>query len=75
MKYAPAYDDWDDLYMLLRDIFLALSIAWFLYAAHRIANGLMLTGRVESLSAFGDAYTPEEREALIHSVKQTSLKY
>ena len=75
MRYAPTYDDWDDLYMLLRDIFVALSITCFLYAAHRIANGLMLTGRVEALATFGEAYTPEEREALIHKVKQASLKY
>lgn len=75
MRYAPAYDDWDDLYMLLRDIFVALSITCFLYAAHRVGNGLMLTARVESLAEFGEAYTPEEREALIHKVKQASLKY
>lgn len=75
MRYAPSYDDWDDLYMLLRDIFMALSITMLLWTAHRIATGLMLGARVESLAEFGEAYTPEEREVLIHKVKRDSLKY
>lgn len=75
MRYAPSYSDWDDLYMLIRDIFVALSITCFLYASHRIANGLMLGARVQALAEFGEAYTPEEREVLIHKVKNDSLKY
>jgi hypothetical protein len=75
MRYAPSYDDWDDLYMLIRDVFLALGITSLLWAAYRIGNGLMLSSRVQALSEFGEAYTPEEREVLIHKVKRDSLKY
>ena len=75
MRYAPSYDDWDDLYMLMRDIFVAIWLAGFLYVAHRIGNGLLLGSRVQALAEFGEAYTPEEREVLIHRVKRDSLKY
>ena len=44
-------------------------------AYETVMNGLMLGARVEALSSFGEAYTPEEREVLIHKVKQSSLKY
>lgn len=75
MAFYPRYDDWDDLYGLIRDLFMAASITCFLYALHRIANGVSLGGRIKALKKYGDAYAPEEREALIHKIKKDSLKY
>lgn len=69
------YDDWDDLYALVRDLFAAAAIAGFLCAMHRIANGVSIGGRVAALKEMGDAYTPEEREELIHIIKKDSLKF
>ncbi len=74
-QYIPRYSDWDDLYALIRDVFIAASVTCFLYAMHRIANGVSLGGRVKALEEFGDAYTPEEREVLIHTIKKDSLKF
>ena len=75
MRYMPKYDDWDDVYVLVTDVFAALAVSCFLYAVHRIAAGVLLGSRVRSLTEFGEAYTPEEREVLIHKIKQDSLKY
>jgi hypothetical protein len=75
MRYMPKYDDWDDVYVLVADVFVALAIACFLWAAHRVANGVLLGSRVRSLAEFAEAYTPEEREVLIHKIKHDSLKY
>ena len=61
------------LYGLLRDLYCAAAVACFLYAMHRIAAGLMLTGEIKALKQFEDAYTPEEREILIHKIKVQSL--
>jgi hypothetical protein len=61
------------VYGLVRDLFCAGAITCFLYAMHRIANGLMLTGEIKAFGRFEDAYTPEEREALIHKIKVQSL--
>lgn len=71
----PAYDDWDELYGLVRDLFKAGAIACILCAAHRIANGLMLRARIEALEEYGDAYAPEEREVLIRKIKHGSMRY
>ena len=70
---TPYYDEWDDLYGLFRDLFMAGAIVSFLFALHRIANGVMLGARVKSLDEFEDAYAPEEREVLIHKIKQRSM--
>lgn len=72
---TPYYDEWDDFYGLIRDLFVASSITCFLYAAHRIANGIMLGAQVKALKQYGDAYAPEEREVLIHKIKQGSMRY
>jgi len=72
---TPYYDEWDDVYMLIRDIFMASAITCFLWAMHRIANGLMLGAQVGALQEYGDAYAPEEREVLIHKIKHTSMRY
>jgi len=74
MDYYPHYDDWDDLYALIRDLFFASAITCLLLAVHRIARGVALGGRVTALKKLGDAYTPEEREQLIHIIKRDSLK-
>lgn len=71
----PDYDEWDELYGLVRDLFMASAITCFLYAMHRIANGLMLGAQVNALRKYGDAYAPEEREVLIHKIKHNSMKY
>ena len=69
---TPYYDEWDDLYALIRDILTAALPGVFVYSALKVANGLMLGARVQALEEFGDAYTPEEREVLIHKIKQES---
>ncbi len=65
----------DLLWDLARDVFAALAVTCFLYAAHRVANGLLLGARITALREMGEAYTPEEREVLIHTVKHGSMRY
>ncbi|MHB9004309.1 MAG: hypothetical protein ACYC6C_09655 [Coriobacteriia bacterium] len=72
---TPEYDEWDELYGLVRDLFMASAITCFLYASHRVANGLMLKGQVKALKAYGDAFAPEEREVLIHKIKKNAMRY
>lgn len=69
------YDNELTVYGLVRDVFTALSISCFLYAMHRIANGLMTHSRVVAYDTLADAYSPDERELLIHKVKQGSFRY
>ena len=66
-------DEPTGVYGLLRDLFCAGAISCALYALHRIANALMLSGEIKALKGFEDAYTPEERETLIHKIKVQSL--
>lgn len=70
------YDD-DDLtvYGLIRDLFCASAITCFLWASHRMGKGLVLKARIKALDELEDAYTPEEREVLIHRIKAESLRY
>ena len=67
------HDEPTSLYGLVRDLYCAAAVACFLYAMHRIAGALMLSGEMKALKKFEDAYTPEEREALIHKIKVQSL--
>lgn len=53
----------------------AAALSCFLYAMHRIAGGLQLGGRVAAYEKFEAAYTPEEREAVIHRIKHDSMRY
>ncbi len=69
------YTDDLTLYVLVRDLFLASSITCFLWALHRIGNGVSLSGRVAVYRHLGDACTPEEREQLIHKIKCETLRY
>jgi hypothetical protein len=55
-------------------IFCAASVSCFLLAAHRLARGTLLAGRVVALGSLEDAYTPEERELLIHKIKLESIR-
>lgn len=73
--YYYRLQDPETLYGLIRDLFVAAAIVCFLGAINRIANALMLGGRVRALDKLGDAYTPEEREILIHKTKQQSIRY
>jgi hypothetical protein len=65
----------NSVYGLVQDLFCAGAISCALYALHRIARGLLLASEVKAFSKFEDAYTPEEREALIHKIKVQSLGY
>ena len=64
----------DTIFGVVRALFMAGSITCFLLAAHWIARGLLLTGRVAAFDSLEDAYTPEERELLIHKIKLDSLR-
>jgi len=72
---TPEYDEWDELYGLVRDLFMAGAVTCFLYAFSRIATGTMLTGQVKALKAYGDAFAPEEREVLIHKIKKNAMHH
>jgi hypothetical protein len=63
----------DTIFDLIRMLFMAGAISCFLLAAHRISRGLLLAGRVAAFDELEDAYTPEEREILIHRIKVESL--
>jgi hypothetical protein len=69
------YDNELTVYGLIRDLFVASSVTCFLWALHRIADGLVVSGRVAAYQEMAEAYTPEEREQLIHKVKRESLKF
>ena len=68
-------DEPGSVYALAKDLFCAGAITCALYALHRIANGLLLGSQVKTYGKLEDAYTPEEREILIHRIKSRSLKY
>jgi hypothetical protein len=61
-------------YGVVRAVFCAAAITCFLLAAHRIAHALLLTGRVAAFDSLEDAYTPDERQLLIHKIKLDSLR-
>jgi hypothetical protein len=67
------YDDELSVYGLIRDLFCATAIGWFLVSLHRIARGVLLIGQVAAYDELSDAYAPEEREVLIHKIKTESL--
>jgi len=72
--YYYRLQDPDTIYALVRDLFLAGAIVSFLWAFHHVSRGVVLGSRVKALKEVGDAYTPEEREALIHKIKVQSLR-
>lgn len=62
------------LWTLIRDVFIAFAAACLLHALHRMSSGMLLGARITALTEVGEAYTPEERELLIHAIKRDSLK-
>jgi len=72
--YYYRLQDPDTVYGLARDLFVAGCMVSFLWAIHHVGRGLFLGARVKALDEFGDAYTPEEREVLIHKIKVQSLR-
>jgi hypothetical protein len=68
------YDDEITIYGLVRDLFVAASVTCFLWAMHDIGRALLLGARVKAYGRLEEAYTPEEREVLIHRVKVSSLR-
>jgi hypothetical protein len=64
----------DTIFGVVKALFCAGAITCFLLAAHWIARGLLLTGRVAAFDSLEDAYTPEERELLIHKIKLDSIR-
>ena len=67
-------DEPTGVYGLMRDLFCVGAVSCALLAAHRIARGVLLGSEVKAFGKFEDAYTPEEREALIHKIKVQSLR-
>jgi hypothetical protein len=65
----------ETIFDLVRTVFSAAAVTCFLWASHRVARGLILNGQVSAYDALEDAYTPEEREQLIHKIKHSSLRY
>ena len=63
----------ETIFDLAKTVFLAAAITCVLSALHRIGNGIALQGRVAAYDLLEDAYTPEEREVLIHKIKANSL--
>lgn len=68
-------DEPDGVYGLMRDLFCAGAVTCVLYALHQIACGVSLGAKVKAFRKFEEAYTAEEREALIHKIKVQSLRY
>jgi hypothetical protein len=72
--YIGYVEEPETIFGVVRAVFCAAAISCFLLAAHRISRGLLLTGRVAAFDSLEDAYTPEEREVLIHKIKIESLR-
>jgi len=69
------YDNELTVYGLIHDLFCASAVACFLWAMHRIARGVLMTGQLKAYDKLVDAYTPEEREVLIHKIKGETLRF
>lgn len=69
------YNDDLTLYELVTSLFIATIAGVFVWALNRSARGVLLKARVKAYEELSDAYTPEEREALIHRIKADSLRY
>jgi len=72
--YIYRLQDPDTVYGLMRDLFVAGAMVSFLWAIHHVSRALLLGARVKTFEKLGDAYTPEEREQLIHVIKVQSLR-
>lgn len=67
-------DEPQTVFNALAGVFCAAAVSCFLLAAHRASRGLLLTARVAAFDELEDAYTPEERELLIHKIKLDSIR-
>jgi hypothetical protein len=61
------------IFVLVESLFWALAATCVMSALHRIGSALKLQARVKVLEEFGDAFTEQEREKLIHKIKVHSL--
>jgi hypothetical protein len=61
------------LFIFVESVFWALAATCFLLGVHRIASSLHTGARLKALKEMGDAYTDEERERLVHSIKTRTL--
>lgn len=68
------YNDELTVYGLIRDLFIAASITCFLWAIQMIARAQLLGARVKAYDELEEAYTPEEREELIHHIKRETFR-
>lgn len=68
------YDDDITIYQLVRDVFTGIALVGLVVAISRVARSLLLAGQVDAYDELADAYTPEEREQLIHRIKVGSLR-
>lgn len=59
--------------VVLESLFWALAATCVMSALHRIGSALKLQARVDVLEKYGDAFTEEERERLVHKIKTRSL--
>ena len=73
-EYSDYIEAPETMFGVVPAVFCAGAISCFLLASHRIAASLLLAGRVAAFDELEDAYTPEEREILIHKIKQGSLR-
>lgn len=63
----------ETIFDVVKTVFLAAALTCILSALHRLAKGVVLQGQVAAYDLLEDAYTPEEREVLIHKIKAKSL--
>jgi hypothetical protein len=61
------------VFFLLESLFWAGAATCFLYAINRIADVLKMQARMKALDKYGDAFTDEERVALITKIKHKAM--
>ncbi|MDO8964897.1 MAG: hypothetical protein Q7W30_10470 [Coriobacteriia bacterium] len=60
-------------FVLVESVFWAGCAACLLSAVHRVADGIRMQARLKALKVMPDAFTDEERLALIHKIKSRAL--
>lgn len=60
-------------FLLVEALYWAGAAACLLLALHRIADGVKTTARLKALHEMPEAFTDEERVALVHKVKSVAL--
>jgi len=69
MRPNPAFV----VFFLFETVFWAAGATCVMSALHRIGSALKLQARVAVLDKYGDAFTEDERERLVHKIKTGSL--